>query len=109
MTSVFSAALQRFSRIQTQSRELNQIQDNLEHCINVLLKQPFFAGVLLQDITLTAGSGNRIQHGLQRDPIGFVVCGASALAMVSENTGNRSDKIIELNTTTTGTFSLWVF
>ena len=109
MTSVYASIAKRFARVQTISREVNQIQDRIASATDPFFDQPFFGGVLLTDVLLTAGYGNQIQHGLGREPLGFVLAGANAYAMVCENTSSRTDKIIELNTTATATVSLWIY
>jgi len=64
--------ISRFQQVQTDDRNLNQVQQNLAKSINPLFVNPIINGNLLPDIILTTGD-NYIEHKLGRALIGWIV------------------------------------
>lgn len=57
--------MKKMPKIQTQSRELNQVQENIKQTIEPLLTNPVLSGATLTGIVIIPGINN-IPHGLGR-------------------------------------------
>ena len=55
--------MKKFAKVQTQSRELNQVQQNIDHIMQPLLKNPVVSGATLPNIVIVPGINN-VPHGL---------------------------------------------
>jgi hypothetical protein len=64
--------ISRFQQVQTQDRNLNQVQQNLAKSINPLFANPLINGILIPDVILTTGD-NYIEHKLGRALIGWII------------------------------------
>ena len=53
------------AKVQTDNREVNQLQSNILTYLNVLQQNPILSGVILQNQLLTVGT-NTINHKLDR-------------------------------------------
>lgn len=97
------------SRVQTQERVLNQIQDNLIKSITDLNAIPLNSGVLLSDIVLASGS-NTIYTTLPQAITGWIVTRKSANEDIyDEQSTNINPKTLILNSSGAVTVSLFVF
>lgn len=56
----------------TDDRVFSQMQTQWASQLNPLLQSPIANGALLQEVSLAVGL-NQIQHGLDRDPIGYII------------------------------------
>lgn len=62
-----------FRRINSESTDLNKVQDNIDNAFSYLVQDPFTSAVLLKNIKLTAGNDNIINHKLGRNLIGWIL------------------------------------
>jgi hypothetical protein len=62
--------LKTFSTIRSTDYELNRISENARDVLNPLAQNPFLNGQLLENISLTAGVDNYVEHKLDR-PVRF--------------------------------------
>lgn len=61
-------------RMQTDNREVNQLQSNILSTLNQITANPLTSGVLVQSIVLVAASNpNQISHTLGRTLIGWII------------------------------------
>lgn len=72
---------------------------------------PFQKGVLIKDITITAGSTLGVDHGLARVPQGWFTCHHRTSAPVLYESGTPTNRTITLNHSgaTATTFDLWIW
>lgn len=64
------------TKVQTSDDTLNRIQNNVQAALSQFTG-PFQGGRLLQNITLSAGQSNVINHGLGRQPEVWIICDIS--------------------------------
>lgn len=80
---------------------------------NSLASNPLLDGVLLENISLTAGM-NEVQHGLGRPVRGMLVCLSDGNYTLSNESHLDQSKelqssILKIRSSDSGTVSLWVF
>lgn len=81
--------------------------DRVAVVVNSIAACPLLDGRLLKGVALS-GSATRVDHGLNRIPIGFLVIGANNSAPVWESTA-RTALSLFLKAGATATVDLWVF
>lgn len=65
---------------------LIQVQENVGLLFNQIQNSQFLNGVFISDVSLKTGQDNTINHGLDRNPLGFIVTLKNANADVWEAT-----------------------
>jgi hypothetical protein len=98
------------SKVQSDSRELNQFQDKLLAALNPVLKKPIISGTLITKQSLIAGS-NTINHGLNRELQGWIIVRQRGQAQVwdtQDDNANPNSTLI-LNADTNVMVDLYVF
>ena len=100
-----------FKKIVTTAFELNQVQENVDRALRPILRSPLLFGVLMRGQLLASASVTRVQHGLGRVPLGWVVVGKNANATIWESTSDNSfrERSLQLECSTDVTASIWVF
>jgi len=96
--------------VQTASRELNQFQQQVISAVDPVLENPIVNGRLIESITITSGI-NRIDHGLGRTLVGWIVVrnGASVTFYDNQSTNSTPDRTLVLTASGAATISLYVF
>lgn len=102
--------LRSFRKLNTDSRELNQVQENIEQTFRAVLVAELLGGQLLTDVQLASGA-NRVQHGLSQPLQGYFVVRKNGIADIYDT---KSSKVVDrniliLNSTASVTVDLWVF
>lgn len=59
--------------MQTDNREVNQLQSNILSTLNQVTANPLTSGVLVQSVALVSGSINQVSHTLGRTLIGWII------------------------------------
>lgn len=95
-----------FARVQTESREFNQLQSNLATTLQPVLANPLLNFQRIENIVLASGA-NVIQHLLGRLPQGWFVTDINAAAHVYRTA--ETDKTITLVASTAVTVSIYIF
>jgi hypothetical protein len=97
-------------RVQSQDREINQLQNNIINGLAPVISLPFVGGVILSGVQLTAGQ-TTVQHGLNRNLIGWIVIGQNAQASVwdSQDSNKTPNQTLVLNASAQVTVNLFVF
>lgn len=72
------------AKVQTQDRNVNQLQQNVTQAVNPVLKNPIVFGTILTNVQLTAGT-NTISHGLGRTLQGWFEVRKRADASIYDN------------------------
>lgn len=96
--------------VQTQDRNVNQLQQNLKQALDPLLQNPLLNGYVISDIELDTGD-NTISHGLNRPLQGWIQvladAGVTLYDKQSDNTTPSSTLVI--NSSGAAIVSLYVF
>ena len=71
----------RITQVQTDDRNVNQLQQNVQAALGPLLTNPALNGRVLQGISLLAGP-NIINHGLGRKLVGWMIVRQRAASSV---------------------------
>lgn len=98
-------------KVQTEDRNVNQLQSNMIPKINMLLGLPLNNGTLLTSVSLKTGS-NTINTGLNRTLVGWIVTrfrGAWAQVYDTQSTNSTPNSTLLLNASAPVTVDLWVF
>src|SRR5437773_494086 len=100
----------RLRRVQTQNRELNQVQANLAELIEAPLSSPLLNGNILGNQALLTGD-NTIVHKLGRTLQGWAIVRQRAAASIYDKqaTNATPDKTLILHTSAPVTVDLLVF
>lgn len=96
-----------FARLMTDSRELNQVQNNVANAINPLLNNPILNGNFLNGVQLFTG-GNVLSHGLGRTQQGWFLTDILGLAEVYR-TGSFNSTTFELVSDADVVVNIYVF
>jgi hypothetical protein len=62
----------KFSKLVTDDRVINMLQDNVARSVNPILANPLNSGLILSMVSLVSGA-NSINHTLGRDLIGWFI------------------------------------
>lgn len=101
--------LPRFAKVQVDDEALNRVQDRIKVVTDALVANQLLEGRLLT-VTLTAGSFNRVTHGLGRQPQGYLVVRRNANAVIwDQPNGTDANAFLYLQPSATVTATLWVF
>lgn len=78
--------------------------------LNPVIANPLMAGRLISNVVLTTGV-NTINHGLQRNLVGYIVTLKNANITIydSQSTNQKSNLFLILNASAPATVSLYVF
>lgn len=95
------------ARVQTEDRNINQLQQNIITAVQPILNNPLTNGIFLKDITLSSGD-NSIDTKLSRDLQGYIITNmTSAYANIYKiSSDNRT---LVLNSSGSTTVDLYVF
>lgn len=98
------------ARVQTTSRELNQIQSQIISSVDPILANPIVNGRLIQSLSVVTGS-NTIDHGLGRELLGWIVVRNNANVTFYDTQSSNANPARTLLLTASGnaTISLYVF
>jgi hypothetical protein len=95
------------ARVQTDDRNINQLQQNIQTAVNPVLANPIVNGILLKDISLTSGN-NTVDTKLGRQMQGYIITAMkSAYANVYQV--SSTDIQMVLNSSGATTVDLYVF
>src|SRR4051812_1645240 len=81
-------------RVQTDDRNINQLQANINNAVSPLLKNPVTHGVL-QTVTLASGS-NTINHNLGRALQGWIIVRQRGSAQVYDSQDSNTNQDLTL-------------
>ena len=82
-------------RVQTQSREVDQIQQNIISALRPVTLNPIVTGNILNSVALRIGS-NTVNHGLGRKLLGWFLVRQRALANIYDTQDNNSNQDLTL-------------
>lgn len=99
-----------FRKINSEDRELQQVQFNIEQAVAPFIKSPILNGRLETSINLTSGD-NKIEHKLGRKIIGYIIVSQSASIDIYDNipTSTDGEKYLTLNSSANAVISAWFF
>lgn len=98
------------SLVQTEDRNVNQLQQNILQALRPLLQNPLLNGEFIESVSLVTGD-NTILHGLDRKVQGYLVVLKSAAVTIydKQDTNNTPNLTLILNSSGTATVTLYVF
>lgn len=96
-----------FVRLMTESRDLNQVQNNIATAFNPLLINPLLNGNFLTEIDLISGV-NVIPHGLDRTPQGWMITDIDGAAVIYRSAAFTTS-LITLTSDAAVTVNIYVF
>lgn len=77
------------SQVQTQDKDVNQLQQNLKQALDPIQKNPLIYGNI---VTQNIVSGqNMINHGLGRPLQGWIIVGINGAAQIYDNQAGNAD------------------
>ncbi len=96
--------------VQTEDRNLNQIQQNITQAVNPLLANPANLGALVTGVKLVIGS-NAIGHGLGRALQGWSIVRQRGVASVydTQDSNSAPTKTLLLTSSAVVTVDIYVF
>lgn len=99
-----------FQRIQAKDYELQKVQNNCASFFDFLTKSQIIDGRVVSDVSLST-SDTILNHGLQREPVGYIIIKSDAPEQVYTSATVNPNKKLYLVLKATGdcTVSLWVF
>lgn len=99
-----------FQKFNSDDRELNKLQSNVEDALTQTLKVPLLDGRLISKQTLGAGR-NEILHKLGRPIVGYFVVSTSDPITYYDNliTGEDLNNSFAITSNGAAVISLWVF
>lgn len=97
-------------RVQSQNRELNQVQDHLQRSLSPLLGNSALYGELINSVKLVSGA-NRVDHKLGRKLQGWTIVRQRAQAQVwdSQDSNLTPELNLTLSASAPVTVDLYVF
>ncbi len=102
-------------RMMSPTRDLTRAIDQVKKAVDPFLGQPYLGGVLVEAVSVVAAVPFAVNHNLGRAATGAVVTSATASAMMTVRpytsftpTPDPNNQIA-LQSSATGTLSLWVF
>lgn len=97
-------------RVQTDDRNVNQLQSNISVALFPILQNPQTQGSILENVALVNGS-NTINHGLNRTLQGWSIVRQRASASIYDNQDNNTNptKTLILISNAAVTVNLYVF
>lgn len=94
------------SLLLTDSRELNQVQQNIKNVLQPVFNNPMLFGVSRQSVVVGSGS-NVIEHGLGHDVNGWIVTDINAAVTLYRSASNA--QTITLVSSGTATVDLYIY
>lgn len=98
-----------FVRQEATNYDLTLLQDRLQSLFIVLENCPLLEGRTIEDIELVSGVENKIEHGLNRVPEGWIVVDQFGPSGDITRTDELTNVFLPLTSTSTQTVALWVF
>lgn len=103
-------SLPAFAKVQVEDETLNRVQDRAAAAINALVRVPLLDGVLLEGVSLTAGTVTPVSHRLSRPWRGYLVLSRDANAVVwNQAPGADAGAFLYLQPSANVNVNLWVF
>lgn len=105
------AGVKSLRKLESENPELNKIQEYVQQSIAPIIKSVILNGVLVKNVKLKTGQDNNINHKLDRNISGWLLCRNRANARVWDNQDQNdlSKKTLRLLCDTDVTVDLWIF
>jgi len=101
----------KFNKLFVKDSDLNRVQSNVDASLKTIETLPWMGGVIIDGVLLVSGVDNRVDHGLGRDPTGFIVLDKQATCDIWRSTTSNSlaSLTLLLRSSANVTIKLWVF
>lgn len=98
-----------FSKITPANQDLQALQTNVAATLDPLLNLELLDGRLISNVALVSGADTLVNHGLGRAPLGWIVAGQDANAVIWETASPAPNKVLSLRASATVTANLIIF
>lgn len=104
-------SLAAFRKLVTGVPAIDRIQDAIGDSVRSIQACPLIDGVLIRDVNILAAAFKQVEHGLNREPHGYLVVSRNVNAVVWDDQSNNelSSRCLKLRASVDVTVSLWVF
>lgn len=104
------AKVKPLKKIYSPDQALMQVQDSVSDSIQSLTKIPILESNLLKDVSVSSVAAG-VEHGLNRQPLGFIVVDRTANVQVwrSATPSVAPEKLLMLEASSAATISLLIF
>lgn len=96
-------------RIQTGNSDIQKLQTAVAESLEPLENLPLNSGVLISGIRLLSSGVTRVDHGLGRAPLGYLIVKRSVSSSIWDSESSIPKRQLNLQTSADVTVSLWVF
>jgi len=96
-------------RINTEDKNLNQVQENVDKVLDGINQNPLLGGRIKQDVVLKELEPFELEHGMNRQVIGYFIIKKSGEADVWDTKSNIPSKTLILTSTKNVVISLYIF
>jgi hypothetical protein len=96
-----------FRKVKSASPDLNRAQDAVDDVLRAIAACPLLDGVLLTDLDISSTVNTAVNHGLQRQPRGWIITDMPAFAAFYRVAWD--ERSITLLASVDSTVSIWVF
>lgn len=97
-----------FKQLNTESAELNRVQDNVSSSLDPIIGLPILNGTLVESVALFAGQDNNVSHMLGRKARGWILARQDSNSVVWEKAAVLPERQLNLWCSANCTISLWV-
>lgn len=95
-------------KVQLSDDVISRMQDNIENALDQLTRLPILDGVMIEGISLVAGSNNQIAHKLGRKPVMWFPVRKYQNADVWEVANTATNQLLTLQCSANCLVNLWV-
>ena len=100
--------MKKYTDVNVSDYDLSRVQDSIRQSLDDLISKQLIDGILLENVSLTSGQDNIINHKLSRKLRMWLVVRKNANSDVWEVSSVVSTKQISLRCSANVTISLWV-
>ena len=100
-----------FKKIKVDDKTTERFQDNVEQAIKPIISVPILDGVLCEDVSLTAGISNEVEHMLGRKPRGYMIVRKQRDTRIwdLQETNDTPTTTLSIACSHDSTVSIWIF
>lgn len=101
-------ALKAFKRSNIADFDTSKFQTNVFEFTQQFIDNPLLSGTLVEDIAVSTTAVD-VNHGLGREPVGYIMTKASAHVTIFDTTSAQPKVHLTITGSASATISLWIF
>jgi hypothetical protein len=103
--------IKKFKKINTENKELEQVQHNAEQVLEGIINSAIIDGVLVKDVCLEPNISNEVHHNLGRKPLGWIVVRKRADSRIwdLQDTNPQPNRYLSIACSHSVQVDIWVF